>query len=153
MRRSGRNRWGSMAVCLLAACGGSADVVEPDPAINAFVGTWDATVYTIWPDANPSFTVDVLDEIGAFYITVEPSGQYTAVLEAGIGAQVQIGQLTVIGSTLRLDVTTPANEPSITGNFAFTASDYLVLDGPIQIDFNNDGTDDPGQSHIELQKR
>ena len=95
----------------------------------------------------------MLDAFGPFYITVEPSGQYTAVLEAQPVPQVQIGQLTVIGATIRLDVTTPPGEPTVTGSYVFNSANYLVLDGPIEIDINDDGTDDPGGSHIELQRR
>jgi len=152
MRRKGHS-WLGFLTCLLvlAACG--EDGVEANPSVAPFVGTWDATVYQIWPESNPSFVTDVLTQFGPFYITVEPSGQYTAVLQASPTPQVQIGQLSVLGTSLRLDVTTPAGQPSVTATYGFQAADNLVLDGPVEIDFNNDGTRDPGGSHIELQRR
>lgn len=150
-RRCDRLALGAMLV-LAAACGGSGGV-EPDPAVAPFVGTWDATVYDIWPESDPDNPIDVLEGLGPFHISVEPSGQYTAVLEAGLGGQVQIGQLTVIGSTIRQDVTQPPGEPSATATYEFTAADYLILDGDIHVDFNNDGTRDPGVQHLELQRR
>jgi len=151
-RRMARD-WLLLATCVLvAACGGSGGV-EPDPAVAPFVGTWDATVYEIWPESDPDNVIDVLTGLGPFHISVEPSGQYTAVLEAGLGAQVQIGQLSVIGSTIRQDVTTPPGEPPATATFQFTAADYLILDGSIQVDFNDDDTRDPGGQHLELQRR
>jgi hypothetical protein len=137
---------------LLAGCGEDGGV-EPDPAVTRFVGTWDATGYEIWPDLNPDAVIDVLVEFGPFYITVEPSGQYTAVLEASPAPQIQIGQLTVIGGTIRLDPTTPPDEPTATASYAFDGEDYVELDGPTQVDFNDDGTRDPGGSHIEIQRR
>ena len=151
-RRMARD-WLLLATCVLvAACGGSGGV-EPDPAVAPFVGTWDATVYEIWPESDPDNVIDVLTGLGPFHISVEPSGQYTAVLEAGLGAQVQIGQLSVIGGTIRLDVTTPPGEPASTAAYQFTAADYLILDGDIEVDFNGDDTRDPGSQHLELQRR
>jgi len=142
-----------MAAALLAAgCGGS-DGVEPDPALAAFVGTWDGTVFEITSDADPTVVVDLL-QFATFYITIEPSGQYTATLELASGAGVEIGQLAVIGSTVRLDPSLPATAPTVTSNYVFTAEDYLVLDGPTRYDFNFDEVvEEPGQAHIELQRR
>ena len=151
MKRNGRT-WPLLAALLATVAGCGESGVESDPAIAPFVGTWDATVYQIWPQSDPSFVVDVLDEFGPFYITITASGQYTATIE-NPQVQPQVGQLTVIGSTIRLDPSVPANEPSATASFAFTAEDYLVLDGSAEIDFNDDGTRDPAGSHIELQRR
>jgi hypothetical protein len=146
-----RAPFATMVLLAAAACGGD-DGVEPDPALAAFVGTWDGVVYEIWPEANPSFVVDVLTEFGPFYITVEPSGQYTAVIEYP-GAPPEIGQLSVIGSTIRLDPTTPASAPSATAAYVFTSEGSLTLDGATQIDFNDDGVRDPAGAHIELERR
>ncbi|HSH74456.1 MAG TPA: hypothetical protein VLA09_02035 [Longimicrobiales bacterium] len=148
-------RWRSLtgfplALCLLVGCGEV--VVDADPAVAPFVGTWDASVYRVWPDANPEFVVDVLEDLGPFHLTVEPSGQYTAVIEDP-RASPEIGQLTVIGSTIRLDPTTPESAPVATATFSFTGSDRLTLDGATQIDFNDDGVKEAAQSHIELTRR
>jgi len=149
MRRKGRG-WLAWAWVALAACGGEGGV-EPDPAVAPFVGTWDATVFTVTSDANPQLVADILS-LGAFHITVEPSGQYTATLEI-VGIPPEIGQLTVIGSTIRLDPTTPASAPTATSSYVFLSADRLVLDGPTEFDFNFDDIDEPAQAHIELQRR
>jgi len=153
MRRKRRSPSAALAAVFLVAvgCGGD-DGVEADPALAPFVGTWDGVVYEIWPDANPSFVVDVLTDLGPFYITVEPSGQYTAVI-AVPGVPPELGQLSVIGSTIRLDPTSPANAPSATGSYVFTSEDSLTLDGATQIDFNDDDVREPAQAHIELVRR
>jgi hypothetical protein len=151
MRRIGRKRLGlAIGFVALGGCGGG-NGVEVDPAVAAFVGTWDATVYEIWPESDPLNVIDVLTTFGSFNITIEPSGNYQATL-AGTPPQVQFGRLTVVGATIRLDVTSPANQPASTGSYSFTSADYLVLDGEAQIDFNNDGTRDPAGTHIELQR-
>ena len=149
-RRERRWLWLGTAL-LLGACGGGSDV-EVDPAVAPFVGTWDAEVLTMTSDADPGTVVDVL-EFGAFYITVEPSGQYTATLVHPLGAAVEIGQMTVVGGTVILDPSLPATAATATSAYTFDSEDYLVLDGPTTYDFNNDQVDDPAQAHIELQRR
>ena len=152
MRWIGRNELG-LAITLLAlvACGGGTEV-EADPSVAPFVGTWDATVLTMTSDAEPTLVYDVL-QAGEFFIVVEPSGQYTASLDTVLGTAVEIGQLTVIGNTLRLDPTHPPGASSATSTYAFTSADYLVLDGPTEFDFNGDQVRDPATAHFELQRR
>lgn len=151
MRRIGREGLALViAILMLGACGGD-NGVEVDPAVAPFVGTWDATVYDIWAESDPLNVIDVLTAFGPFTITVEPSGNYQAIL-ASVPPQVQFGRLTVVGTTIRLDVTSPPNQPAATGSYSFTSPDYLMLDGETDIDFNNDGTRDPAGSHIELQR-
>jgi hypothetical protein len=137
-------------LALAAACG-SGTGVEIDPAVAPFVGTWDATEFTVTSQADPGTVVDVLS-LGEFHITVEPSGQYTASL-AILGIPPEIGQLSVSGNTLTLDPTTPATAPTATSTYSFTSADYVVLDGPTEFDFNLDGTDEAATAHIELQRR
>lgn len=146
-------RWlGSVcAVLVLAGCGGSSTEVEIDPAVEPFVGTWDAVVFTVTSTEPPPNTVvvDVLT-LGAFWIAIEPSGTYTATLEFP-GAPPEIGKLTIESSaqlTLRPNGGDPA--PS---TYVFAASDSLVLDGGTEFDFNLDRVDEPGQAHIELLRR
>jgi hypothetical protein len=139
-----------LSLAALAGCGGS--TIAPDPAVAPFVGTWDAEVFVLTAQDDPSIEIDIL-EFGAFYITIEPSGQYTATLEHPFGAAIEIGQLTVIGSTIRLDPSIPANAPTATSSFAFSSADYLVLDGSSQFDFNADGTPEAATAHIELRRR
>lgn len=138
---------------LTAACGGGSEI-EADPAVAPFVGTWDAAAFEVTSDADPGIQVDVLAIPAAFYISIEPSGQYTATLEHPLGAAIEIGQLTVIGSTVRLDPSIPADGVTATSSFVFAADDYLVLDGPTEYDFNGDFVaDEAATAHIELQRR
>lgn len=149
--RIGR-RWAALglAVTLASACGGE-DPVTPNPTVDSFVGTWDAVVLTMTPAGSSSPVVDVL-EFGEFFIVVQPSGQYTATLSLPTGPGVEIGQLSVVGSTIRLDPSVPAGEAS-TSTYTFQSPDYLILDGATEFDFNFDGTNDPAEAHFELQRR
>jgi hypothetical protein len=127
-----------------AACG--EDPIAVDPAVARFVGTWDAVAFTVTGD---TIVANLLD-LGDFWISVEPSGQYTATLE-WLGGFAELGTLTVQGpSALTLDPTTGPPAPS---TYVFETPDSLVLDGATEFDFNLDGTDEPAQAHIELLRR
>lgn len=151
MQRSTWRSWLVAAVVAALAGCGSDDGVSPDPELERFVGTWDATVFTVTADDPPNTEVDILDS-GSFNVTIEPSGTYTARLEVFGFAQPEIGQLSVSGSTLTLTPTQPPGDPT-PSTFEFRSEDYLVLDGPTEFDFNLDGTAEPAQAHIELERR
>jgi hypothetical protein len=132
---------------VLGGCG--TDPIGPDPALERFVGIWDAVVFTVTADDPPHTVADLLS-LGNFWISVEPSGQYTATLE-WLGGFAEIGQLTVESiNTLTLDATTA---PPALSTFDFATADSLILDGATTFDFNLDGTDEPAQAHMELVRR
>ncbi|MBM4183402.1 MAG: hypothetical protein FJ207_04150 [Gemmatimonadetes bacterium] len=144
MARGARVAWVLLAT---GACG--TEAVGPDPALEPFVGTWDAVVFNVTADAPPNPVANLLT-LGRFWISVEPSGQYTATLE-WLGGFAEIGQLTVQNSTtLVLDSNTGPPAPS---TYLFAMTDSLVLDGATEFDFNLHGTDEPGQAHMELVRR
>lgn len=145
---SAKRRLGLAGMALfLGACGSSS--TGPDPAIEPFVGIWDGVVFTVTGDDPPNTVADLLS-LGSFWISVEPSGQYTATLE-WLGGFAEIGQLTVQSSTtLTLDATTA---PPALSTFVFATPDSLILDGATEFDFNLDGTDEPAQAHMELVRR
>lgn len=138
----------SLLVVAIGACG--SDGVAVDAAVAPFVGTWDAVVLTVSAEPPSSVVVDVLATGGSFWISVEPSGQYTATLEFA-GPHVELGDLTVQSSsqfTLNPQGGSPA--PSA---YVFAKPDSLVLDGATEFDFNLDFVSEPGQAHFELVRR
>jgi hypothetical protein len=144
-------RWiGAVWVTLVVvACGEDKSPFDVDPAVERFVGTWDAVEFTVTGDAPPNTVVDVLT-LGDFWIAVEPSGRYQAVIEFG-GGITEFGQLSVQSeSVLILDSDTDPPAPS---NYSFATADSLILDGATDFDFNLDGTTEPGQAHIEIVRR
>ena len=123
--------------------------MDVDPALEPFVGTWDAVVFRVTGDAPPNIVVDVLT-LGDFWIAIQPSGRYQAVLEFG-GGVTEFGQLTIQSSTvLVLDSDADPPAPS---TYRFASPDSVILDGATEFDFNLDGTNEPGQAHIEIVKR
>lgn len=148
------NRWTGMALVLLTvgACGGddSTGPPEEDPdAIAPFVGTWDAEVFTVTSDADPSIVADLMEN-GSFTINVQPSGTYTATLTFGGIPLVEIGEISVQGDFIIL---LPNGGEPATSSYEFVRSDYVRLEGPTEFDFNLDGELDPAQAFIELQRR
>ena len=144
---------GAVIVSDITACGGSGGGTDgPDPAIQPFVGTWDATVFTVTNLADTTVVADLVAN-GSFDIVITASGIYTATLVFGeLGPVVEIGQLTVTENFMTL-TPTGANPCPAASEFTFTADDYVVLDGPTCFDFNLDGTQEDAEAHLELQRR
>ena len=149
------NRWmGAVLTAIAAGCGGDdPGLTGPDPMIEPFVGTWDAEVFTVTSDANPTVVADLLID-GSFNINVQPSGLYTATLAFGeiITPLVEIGQLSVNGNFATLRPNGPNPCPA-SAEFFFTGPDFVTLDGPTCFDFNLDGDSEDAQLHQEWQRR
>lgn len=151
-------RWtgwlGMITVTLaLVACGGGDDNMPfvPIEAIQPFVGTWDAEVFTVTNDANSSTVAD-LTVNGSFDLNIQPSGLYTATLVFGSIPLIEQGQLSVEGGFVTLRPNAPDTSPA-TSAFTFIRADYLRLLGPTEFDFNLDGTPEAAEALIELQRR
>jgi hypothetical protein len=127
-----------------------AGIGDPDPAVEPFVGDWEASEFVVTNLADPDQTVDVTDG-GSFTLNVQPSGQYTAILDFPDSPTpgVEQGRLTVVGNSVRLS---PLVGDPITSAYAFEGSDRLVLDGPTAFDWNRDGELDASTAHIVLER-
>jgi hypothetical protein len=114
---------------------------------------WDAEDFVVTSDAQPPAVADLLDN-GSFSLTVQPSGQYTAILTyGGLSPVVEFGQLSVV-STGFLRLTPTGGGPCLSNaSFTFGAADFLTIEGPTCFDFNLDGTLEAAQSHLELRRR
>lgn len=164
MRQSSRTKasaWILAALALVACGGGDTTPVEPtpDPAVEPFVGTWDAETLTVTSTAaDTSIVADLIDIGGSFTLNVQESGQYTAQLafaatdSLGIDPFVEIGRLSVSGDFVTLDPETPPGDP-VASEYAFLADDLLRLEGPTEFDFNLDESPDPAILLIELRLR
>jgi len=142
-----------VAVALLATgCGGSSPtaIVEPDPAVAPFVGDWEATEFTVTSVQNSEVFFDVTDG-GSFTINVQPSGTYTAIIDFPnlVTPVIEIGQLSAVGNSVTLR---PQGGPAATSSYTFEGVDRLILDGPTEFDFNEDGDLDDAEAHIVLER-
>lgn len=151
--RGRRSGWSVLLGVLLVACGGGGGgngIVEPDPAVVPFVGTWDAEVFTLTSVADPDIVADLMVN-GSFTINVQPSGTYTATLWfGGVQVGVEIGTLSVAGGFITLR---PNGGDPATSEYTFLEEDYLRLEGPTEFDFNLDEELEPADALIELQRR
>lgn len=145
-----RRVWGVVLSALMSACGGDSTGVTTDPAVAPFVGDWEASEFRVTSADNPDASFDVTDG-GSFTINIQPSGQYTAILSFPQlpTPVVELGQLAVIGSSVRLS---PVGGTPATSSYRFEGADRVVLEGPTQFDFNNDGTPDPADAVIALDR-
>jgi len=150
--------WLGMATLavMLVACGGTDEVppFEVDEAIQPFVGTWDAEVFTVTSEATPTRVFDLFDPIvtGSFDLKVEPSGFYTAILVFGGIPLVEMGQLSVNDGFVTLRPNAPGASAA-TSAFTFFEASYLQLLGPTEFDYNLDGTLEAAEALIEIRRR
>lgn len=154
MQRGRNRRLGWMCLALsVVGCGGDPDpIVGPEPAVAQFVGTWEADVFTVTNDADPTVVADLLIE-GSFDINIQPSGLYTATLVfGGLTPFVEIGQLSVTGAFVTLRPNGPNPCPG-SSEYVFSGANRFSLTGPTCFDFNLDGEDEDAEAHIELQRR
>lgn len=156
-RRGLRSRFGGIGLSLLlvlGACGDSSptDVAVPDPAVEPFVGNWDATEFVVTSVADELIVFDLIDATGVFTLNVQPSGAYTATLfipDEMEQAAVENGTMSVIGEAVRLS---PNQGAGATSSYEFDGPDVLILDGPTEFDFNFDGTFEPATLHVVLER-
>lgn len=134
----------------LGACGGSS--VEPDPTLDAFVGEWDAIRLVIQSQANPEIAPDLIELGGAFFLDVQPSGNYQANLSAFGQFTVEFGRIEVDADRITLHKENPPPPRSDVGTYRFSA-DTLFLTGTTDFDFDMDGQVDAANLLADLVKR
>jgi len=146
----------AVVLSVLHGCGGSdgGGLSGPDPDVAPFVGEWEATRFFVESADNPDVGFDVVELGGSFTLIVQPSGQYTAILEFPDlpgPPPVEVGQIDV-NTDQGLLTLRPTGGPPATSSFAFDGPDMLRLEGPTEFDFNTDGLPEPASSSIVLQR-
>lgn len=132
----------------LSLSGCSDDGSAPKKELAPFVGKWRASVMILTNTANPSVSVDLVQEGATFTLSVLSTGEYSAALTAFGQTNTEVGTIKVSGSRVTITPTSPPG-PSLVAEFEFFGN-TLVLDGDTFFDFNLDGTPEPAQAHIEL---
>ncbi|HSG46513.1 MAG TPA: hypothetical protein VLA43_01745, partial [Longimicrobiales bacterium] len=128
------------AAALLVFLGGCGEeTVEPDAALAALVGDWEATSLVLTNVANPAVSPDLIELGATFDLNVPPSGQYTAILIVASQFSTEIGQISVSGSSVTLRPSFPPGQPATSGTYS-VQGDRMALDGTTEFDFNLDGT-------------
>ena len=128
--------------------GCSDDGTGPDKELEPFVGKWRAQAMVLTNSANPSVSVDLIEQGATFTLSILATGQYSASLAAFGQSNTEVGTIEVSGSQITISPTSPAGPPLV-ATFAFQGG-LLVLDGASEFDFNQDGTPEAATAHIEL---
>lgn len=138
----------------LAACSGDGPV-EPDPAVQPFVGEWDGIRMVVTNKANPDQNPDLIgDGLAEFFVDIQPSSQYTAQLTVLGRRNTEFGRVEVRGDQLILHRESPAPPSTTTATYRLSADgDSLFLDGDTEFDFNLDGQPEPARAEIDLLRR
>jgi hypothetical protein len=128
---------------VVAACGGDDPPTGPDPSVAPFVGTWEATTFTVTSIDDPPEMRDLLSN-GSFTINVQPSGLYTATL--------LLGELEIVSDGVLILRPDGSNPCPASSEYSFSGPDQVTLRGPTCVDFNLDGTDEDAVALIVLMR-
>ena len=138
--------------CLIAltACGG--DSLEADPSIAPLVAEWRAVRMVVTNPANPSIAPDLIRNGATFYLDVQPSGLYTAILTAFGQPSTEFGRIEIAGQQVLFHRQQPGPARTDVADYRL-ARDTLFLTGSTEFDFNLDGQSEPARLQTDLVKR
>jgi hypothetical protein len=133
----------------LASCSDSG--TDSSKELAPLVGTWRAQALVLSNKANPSQSVDLVEEGAVFTLSILSSGQYSATMQVfGQSLPPEVGRIRVSGSEFTLTPTS-YDGAATSGTWKFQG-EILVLDGDTEFDFNQDGTRQPATAHFELYR-
>ena len=99
----------------------------PDSDLEFLGGDWDATRFAVQSKANPEVAPDLIGGLGSqFFMNVQPSGQYTAMLVFPMTPVIETGLLEVDGNDITFHVNIPCP--------ATTRSRYTIFAGGITLE-------------------
>jgi hypothetical protein len=133
-------------VLLAPACSDSG--TGPDKALEPLVGAWEAETLIMTNQANPSISVDLIEQGATFTLSILSTGQYSASLSAFGGANTEAGEVSVSGNQITITPTNPPGPPQVS-TWSFQGKS-LVLDGESEFDFNQDGETEASFAHMVL---
>lgn len=142
-----------LALSTLAACGDDPVVgvgVEPDPLLEALVGTWEADSLVVTSSGDSTIVVDVLEAGGTLTLNIQRSGGYTLTLAYAGTPLVDIGQLDVFETVIVSRSSTGSDPEPL--SYLFLGDDRVRLQGEIAFPFTS-GTPTPGEIYTELNRR
>ena len=134
-----------LAVPLLA-CSDSG--MGPKKELAPFVGKWQAQSLVLTNAANPSVSIDLVQEGATFTLSVLSTGAYSASLVVLGQSNTELGTIEVSGNQVTITPTSPPGPP-IVGTFAFR-NRMLILDGESEYNFNQGEAPVKALVHIEL---
>ncbi len=132
----------------LASCSGT--TTDAGKELAPLVGTWRAQALILTNKANPSQSVDLIQEGVVFTLSILASGQYSATLQAFGQTLPEVGRFEVSGNQFTLTPTSHDGPPT-TGTWRLEG-EILVLSGDTEYDFNWDGTAQPATVYFELYR-
>ena len=140
----------ALSLFLLLFVGCSDDSTGPKE-VKPLVGVWEATELVMTNQANPSVSVDLIEEGATFVLSVVSNGQYSASLTAFGQSTAELGTVEVSGNDVTITPTQPEGPPLV-ATWSIQEGN-LFLDGESEFDFNLDGTREPSFAHIVLKPR
>ncbi|MGM0668792.1 MAG: hypothetical protein ACQET1_03685 [Gemmatimonadota bacterium] len=113
------------------------------------MGVWEATELRMTNQANPSQSVDLIEEGATFTLSILSDGRYSASLTIFGQGSTELGVVRVSGNNITIEPTTPEGPPLV-ATWSFQGQN-LVLDGESEFDFNRDGIPEASIAHIVFE--
>lgn len=114
------------------AAGCETGTTTTDPALDPFVGTWNATEATFTSTADPNVTFDRLAD-GTLTTTITPEGEFTETFTGANGVvETRTGTVAATGDQLTF---TAAGEPAQTFQTQWAGQDLALTRADAQWDF------------------
>jgi hypothetical protein len=139
-----------LLLLMVASC--ADDSIEADPSVAFMVAEWRAVRMIVINLANPTIAPDLIRNGATFYLDVQPSGWYTAILTAFGQPSTEFGRIEVAGQQILFHRQQPAPVRTDAADFRLSG-DTLFLTGATDFDFNLDGQTEPAQLRTDLVKR
>jgi len=129
----------------IVACGESTGV-EP----NDIEGTWTASSFTATNPANAAESEDFIGAGGSFSITFRADGTYTLTTVEEGETDTETGTYTVNGNSITIAETGSGSPTPVTATRDGNTMTFTWTDD--EIDWDDDGTDDPADFELVLQR-
>lgn len=141
---------------LAVACG---DDDATGVTIQDLVGTWNATHLYLTPDANPGFTIDLVQTLGGeVTLIVTGNGRYTFITDVLQQVDTIQGDFEISGNNVSLtNDDDPPEEPPLSGTFSLSSDrndlSITVLHAELtDLSQPPDGVDDPATLQGDFEK-
>ena len=134
----------ALALILMTACS-DATGVEPDD----LVGTWTATAMVFTSTADPTLSVDIMDQGATMSLTLSADGTYSwAFVFPGEPEENETGTYTVSGTTMTIADSGPGSPETFTIS---RDGDNMTLTGSDEFDFT-EGVEEDATMVISLTR-
>ncbi|NIV94843.1 hypothetical protein GWN42_19135 [candidate division KSB1 bacterium] len=137
---------------VIMGCDGDNSTGSNGVTITDLVGTWTATKFEFTNEVDPDQKIDLIQLGGSFILNINSDGEFSAILTVpGESPDTSSGTLRIQNGTLFFD---DDSSDDVTAEFTLSRNTLTltISADDAEIDFDDDGQDDPATLLIILQR-